>query len=92
MKIDSKVIVSKLLENPSIIASFNAIRRLSEEKVSKEIAFNVLEDMITLYIRLRSHSFAKDKQQQHKMNKDATKKRSLRTELKKQSSSLDTGH
>ena len=27
MKIDSKIIVSKHLENPSIIASFNAIRR-----------------------------------------------------------------
>ena len=91
-QIDSKLIVSKLMENPSIIASFNAIRRLSEEKVSKEIAFNLLEDMVTLYIRLRSHSFAKDKKQQHKMKKDSTKKRSLRTELKKQSSSLDTGH
>jgi len=52
----------------------------------------MLEDMLTLYIRVRSHSFAKDQQQLHKKTKGETKTRSLRTEIKKASSSLDKGH
>lgn len=92
IKIDAQYIVSQLLENMFILAYFNGVRKSSEEVVKKEIGLNLLEDMLTLYIRLRSHSYAKDKQQTHKITKDKTKSRSLRTEIKKKSSNLDTGH
>jgi len=71
---------------------FNVVRKSSEEIVKKEIGLNLLEDMLKLYIRLRSHFYAKDKQQMHKIMKDKTKSRSLRTEIKKKSSNLDTGY
>ena len=58
--------------------------------MKKEIGLNLLEDMLTLYIRVRAHSYARDKQQLHKVSKNKTKNRSLRTEIKKQSSSLNT--
>ena len=78
LKIDAKHIVSKLLENMFVLAYFNAVRTSSEEIIKKEIGLNLLGDMLTLYVRLRSHSL-------HKISKDKTKCRSLRTEIKKQS-------
>ena len=80
------------MEDPYLIACFNCVRKKSDIEIKKEIGLNLLEDMLTLYIRIRAHSHAKDKQEDHKMSKNKTKARSLRTEIKKQTSSLDTGH
>lgn len=91
-KIDAGHIVASLLENSYVLSCFNIIRRGSEHEIKKEIALNVLEDMLTLYIRVRAHSYARDKQEAHKISKSLTKSKSLRTEIKKKSSSLDTGH
>ena len=91
-KIDASLIVSSLMENAYLIACFNFVRKKSDITIKKEIGLNLLEDMLTLYIRVRAHSYAKDKQEEHKMAKNRTKARSLRTEIKRQSSSLDTGH
>ena len=44
-KIDSKKMVSELLETPSVLVHHNKLR--NEEKVSKEIAFNLLEHLLT---------------------------------------------
>ena len=82
-KIDCKHLVSQLLEDTFVLGCFGDMRRSAEEKVSKEISLNLLEDMLTLYIRVRSHSYAKDKQQHHKIVKSLNKSRSLRTEIKK---------
>lgn len=89
-KINAEHIVSSLLSDTYVLIYFNSFRRCCE--VKKEIGLNVLEDMLTLYIRIRSHSYAKRKQQQHKLNASILKSRSLRTEIKKQTSSLDGGH
>ena len=66
-EIDCKHLVSQLLEDTFVLGCFGDMRRSAEEKVSKEISLNLLEDMLTLYIRVRSHSYAKDKQQHHKL-------------------------
>ena len=91
-KIDSKGIVSSLLKDPWILACFSKIRSKSESPVQKEVAMNLFEDMLSLYIRVRSHSYAKNKQQLHKIQSGKTKARSLRTDMKQKSSSLDMGH
>ena len=49
-QIDGKKMVSQLLENPSVLSNFNKIRNQSAEKVSKEIALNLLDHLLTLYI------------------------------------------
>ena len=90
--IDCKHLVSKLLEDTFVLGCFGDMRRSAEEKVSKEVSLNLLEDMLTLYIRVRSHSYAKDKQQHHKIAKSLNKSRSLRTETKKNLSDLDKRH
>ena len=59
--------------------------------VKKEIALNLLEHMLTLYIRLRSFSYAKDKVQAHKILAETKFTCSLRTEMKT-SSKLDQRH
>ena len=45
-----------------------------------------------LYIRVRIFSLVKDKRELHKIESKKKKMRSLRTEIKKASSSLDQGH
>ena len=91
-KLDSENIVSQLLNDTYLISLFGNIRESREIKVKKEIAINLLSDMLMLYIRVRSHSYAKDKIQCHKMDKDSSKSRSLRTEIKKATTALDGGH
>ena len=91
-KIDADSIISLTLEDAIALSYFNSLRRSIHKNVKKKVALNLPEDMLTLYIRVRSHSYAKDKQQLHKISKDKTKSRSLRTEIKKQAASFDTGH
>ena len=91
-KIDSKKMITELLEKPSVLFYYNKIRGQADEKVSKEIAFNLLEHLITLYIRVRTFSLVKDKRELHSIWSKKKKKRSLRTEIKKSSSNLDQGH
>ena len=91
-KIDSTKMVSDLLKNPSIVCNYNVLRNQAAEKVSKEVAINLLEHLIMLYIRVRIFSLVKDKRELHKMESKKKKMRSLRTEIKKASSSLDQGH
>ena len=91
-KIDSKKMVSDLLKNPSILCNYNVLRNQAAEKVSKEVEINLLEHLIMLYIRVRIFSLVKDKRELHKIESKKKKMRSLRTEIKKASSSLDQGH
>ena len=87
-----KKMVSQPFENPSVLSNFNKVRNQSAEKVSKEIALNLLDHLITLYIRVRTFSLVKEKLEMHKIDSKRKKARSLRTEIKKSSSTLDQRH
>ena len=54
--------------------------------------FNLLEEMLTLHIRIRSRSYTKDQIQKCKIEKNSLKSHSLRTERKKAEPSIDSGH
>ena len=83
-KIDSKSIVSTLMKNPIIHENMSKIRSKSTDTIVKrEIALNLLQDLLTLYIRVRTFSFAKGQIQSHKIKQSRLKSRSLRTSLKK---------
>ena len=84
--------VSHLLTNIEILANYSIVCNATAEKVEKEVSSNLLEQMLTLYVRLRSFSYAKDKVQHHKIVAKKIKTRSLRTEIKKASLNLDKGH
>ena len=90
--IDSKIIVKEMLSDCFIISSFKTIWFSAELDVPKEIAFNLLESMLMLYTRIRSFSYARDVREKHRFSKKQGKKSSLRTEIKKSSSSKELGH
>ena len=63
----------------------------TETVLDKEIRFNLLEEMIMLFIRVRTFSFAKDVRERHKVSKKESRKYSLRTEIKKSCSNTGGG-
>ncbi len=90
-KISCTDMATELLKNNYILCRFSKLCSLSEQKVDKETSLNLLEQLIALYIRVRIFSYAKDQMQRHKIKSKKTKARSLRTEIKKKSNSLDKG-
>ena len=81
-KIASKDIVTALMENCMVLESFVKVRWSSPDNIKKEIAFNLLQDVLALQIRIRTFSFVKDKVQAFKIRNNKTKSRSLRTSMK----------
>ena len=65
--IDSKKMVSNLIKDCNILSNYTALCDLSTTKVSKEVALNLLENLIMLYVRVRVFSSVKDKCELHKM-------------------------
>ena len=79
-KIDCKGVVSILMK---VILP---MKRCPKSKVNQLIQLlikNILEDLLTVYIRVRTFSFAKGQIQSHKINQSRLKSRSVRTSLKK---------
>ena len=70
----------------------HSIYSSSSPKVSKENAVNLLEELILLYLRIRSHLFAKDVKEIHKIKNKKLKERSLRTTIKKASIHSNYSH
>ena len=83
-KIDCKSIVSTLIKNRIIHEYMSKIRSKSTDIIIKnKVALNLLEDLLTLHIRVRTFSFAKGQIQSHKINISRLKSSSLRISLKK---------
>ena len=83
-KIDCKSIVSTLMKNPITHENMFKIRSKSTDLIiKKEIALTLLEDLLTLYIHVRTFTFEKSQIQSHKIKQSRLKSRSLRTSLKK---------
>ena len=91
-KIEAEKLVHMLMSDSLIICYFNKWRNSCTEKIKKEAALNLLDYVFTLYVRTRAFSHTKGMQQQHKIATKRKKSRSLRTEIKKASNSLDQGH
>ena len=89
-KIDIKELCACLMKGPVLLAQYHKVYGCVDPKVSKENALNLLEELISLYLRIRSHSFAKDITESHKMKR--SNERSLRTSIKRASGSLEFGH
>ena len=76
------------MANTTVLHHATVLKRKSEETIKKEVALNLLEDLLTLCIRVRSFSFANDKQQAYKIQQSRIRARSLRTTLKQQTHSV----
>ena len=74
--LDSKNIVSTLMKNPIIHDNKSKIRSKSIDAfIKKDIALNLIQNLLALYIRVRTYSFAKA--QSHKIKQSRFKSRSL---------------
>ena len=83
-KIDTKNMVIALLKNPGIQSLYNAIVSGVAIFCDKEVKENLLEKMISLYLRVRAFSTAKDKIQKYRNEQKQSKsKKGLRKSLKK---------
>ena len=92
-KIDIKSMVLTLLRNCQILSNFLTICGKSDiEIVDKEIAKNLLESLITLYLRARTFKFVSLKKEAFKLESKKKKLKSLRTSIKKASKDLESGH
>ena len=91
-KIDSSAMVSDLINNCGILSYFSKIRNKSIENVPKEIALNLLEHILVLYIRARTFSFVKDKKELFILEAKKKKMNSLIKSIKKTSKNLEQGH
>ena len=82
-----KDLVTQSLKNITINCNVNDIILSVDIHMKKEFCINLLEHILTLYFRVRAFSFAKDVREKHKAAHKTLRKRSLRTEIKKASSS-----
>ena len=86
-------LVQEAMKSIFVISNFNAIVLSVDINVTKEFRMNLLEHILTLYFRFRSISYAKDIREKHKAAKKDSRKRSLRAEINRASSSTDhEGH
>ena len=83
--IDANNLVTACLKDTTLKANMSCIIAKADLEIDKEVATNVFESLIHLFIRVRSHSFAKDIKEKLKRRKSLSKKRSLRTEMKQTS-------
>lgn len=91
-KLSSEDIVCSLISDSFLLARFSSVRGAADINVSKEVALDLLEQIITLYVRVRAFSYAKDVVQNHKIAAKSNRSRSLRTEMKKSTTTLEQGH
>lgn len=92
--IDSKEIVEKLMNHPELLCDYAALEHLctDEIEISSEVASDLLQDILMLYVRARVFSFTKDIKIEHNVNKCKSRKtKSLRAEIKNAASNLDQG-
>ena len=52
--------VQEMQCNPWVVSNFNALSYNIGPKVNKEISFNLLENMLLLFTKVRAFSFARD--------------------------------
>jgi hypothetical protein len=81
--IPTEKIVDEILALPVVISVWENITTDLDCDISNECKKLALESFVRLFVRVRSFSYAKDIVTRYKLKQKSTKKKSLRTELKK---------
>lgn len=83
--------VKNLMEFPQIQTIFKLVVDSSDIEISKEVSKSTLYGMLTLYIRVRSFSFAKDTVEKHKIKMNSKLKDArIRKQLKNMNNGLES--
>ena len=91
-KIPVEEIAHNLMKTLILLFCFSAIRGAADQKIEKETTLNFLEQIISVFIKLRVLSYTKDLVQSLKIASKKNKSRSLRTEIVRASNSLYLSH
>lgn len=83
--IDTKSIIEKTLKDENVLINFNMLVADSELEVEDELIKLLLHSILSLYVRVRAFSSARDVVQKFKMRQGMSKKKGLRKELKRSS-------
>lgn len=81
--IDITGITKKAMVDTRVITSYQTLTADSELSTTNSINKDVLQSIISLYIRVRSHSYARDVIEHHKMKSKTNKGKALRKEIKR---------
>jgi hypothetical protein len=84
--INTQKMASELMLDPMVVSSYGNIIDASCLSVDIEIKENVLEKLLTLYLKVRAFSTAKDIVSKHRIEKKSKKTKALRKDLKNKSS------
>lgn len=76
-------IVDEILALPAVISIWENITTDLGYDISKECKKLASENFVKLFVKVRSFSYAKDIINRHKLKGKASKKKALRTDLKK---------
>lgn len=83
--IDINEVRSKLTNDSEVLTPFSCIKANSELKLDDRVAKEVLPNVIHLYIRVRSFSFARDVVQKYILQKKQVKEKALRKQISRAS-------
>ena len=71
------------MKDPGVIAFYSSVRRAANENIKKEVTLCLFEDLLTLYLPVRTFSYVNNKQELHKMASSKSKTTSLLIDIKK---------
>ena len=81
MRVDITGIAQESISGCDVLSNYNIIFAEAELELDKHIEKDVLHNIVSLYVRVRAFSFAKDIIQQYKIKSKQTKAKSLRKEI-----------
>jgi Fe-S-cluster containining protein len=84
-KISKTDIVDNLEKNPKVDSLFQEWVSSTDLEISKDVSKDILHQVLLLYIKVRSFSFAKDVINKHKSQQKSSKSKALRKEIKNSS-------
>lgn len=80
-KIDMPGVTKTVVKDTKVISNYQTMVSDAELATNTHVEKDVFCSIVSLYIRVRSFSFAKDVLQQHKVNTKQTKTKALRKEI-----------
>ena len=83
--IANELIIVNSVKDPAVTVSYNAILSNADLEISNSVGKDILYAIVSLYVRVRSFSFAKDIIQKYKFQQKQGKAKALRKELQRSS-------
>ena len=79
-----QLITDQLMMDTQVISMYNSlVDDYDNYSIKSVVQFSVLENMLKLYLRVRSFAFANDSVHNHKLAMNQSKARALRKDIKK---------